>query len=527
MRAFRILLFALIALTVGGAAQAANFVVYAQDKTFGQQVADRAEQCRRDLAIEWLGRELPNWNRPCPIRVEFANGNGGVTRFEFAPTGGVVDIDMKVQGSRQELLASIVPHEVLHTVFATYFGCALPRWADEGSCVTVEHSSERIRFQRSLVAYLKTGRGIAFDRMFAMQNYPRDILPLYAQGHSLCTFLQQHGEDLSASRKHFVSFVGAGLRNRDWSRAVESHYGYNSLDELQDTWLDWVSSGSPLSNRSASLRVDQESFALGCNLRWDPLRRLWIRRNGPGQVASGQAGQTGQAQPALPQQPLTQQQPPTSPPVEPLPPGPTHQATIDLSEYATKTELGQLRQELLGKLPAVQPIVDRVTQLEQDQTTLIDRTRLGQEIAKVKTDLKGDLLGKFPTLQSAIDQAKADLKGDLLGDHPTLASVIDTAKQDVLQQTDGKLSGVVGNLKSTVDQAAESKALNVVNTLVVDKLAGLAGAGASAGGLGALGTLGAVGGPLGIGLVLGLGLLGRAIKSGLGGAASKQPFPGK
>ena len=49
---------------------------------------------------------------------------------------------MNIQGSRERVLDSVVPHEVTHTIFASYFRCPLPRWADEGACTTMEDQSE-------------------------------------------------------------------------------------------------------------------------------------------------------------------------------------------------------------------------------------------------------------------------------------------------------------------------------------------------------------------------------------------------
>ena len=36
----------------------------------------------------------------------------------------------------------MLPHEVTHTVFAYYFRCPLPRWADEGGAVLSEDDIE-------------------------------------------------------------------------------------------------------------------------------------------------------------------------------------------------------------------------------------------------------------------------------------------------------------------------------------------------------------------------------------------------
>lgn len=220
-----------------------NFVVQAASPQVARLVAEAAEKYRRDLAIEWLGKELPNWARPCPVKVEVGPnlGAGGATSFVF-DRGEVFGWNMDIQGPMDRLLDSVLPHEVTHTIFATHFRQPLPRWADEGACTTVEHESERNKQQRMLVQFLQTGRGISFSHMFRMKEYPRDVLPLYAQGHSLATYLIHHG-----GKARYLQFLEDGLKSENWIGALQQHYGFENMSNLQNTWLDWVAAGSPLS----------------------------------------------------------------------------------------------------------------------------------------------------------------------------------------------------------------------------------------------------------------------------------------
>ncbi|MFO7902188.1 MAG: hypothetical protein R6U98_05980 [Pirellulaceae bacterium] len=225
----------------GGRFQSRNFRVTAPTAEFARQVCTAAEKYRRELAVSWLGRELPKWQDPCPIRVIVGarRGAGGATSFTFI-NGEPRDWKMKIQGSRQRILDSVLPHEITHTIMATHFGGPLPRWADEGAATSVEHTSEREKQDRLLIEFLTTNRGIAFNRMFAMKEYPRDILPLYSQGYSLARYLIARG-----GRRKFVQYVGDGMKENNWTAATEKHYDVPSLSELQVTWLDWVRKGSP------------------------------------------------------------------------------------------------------------------------------------------------------------------------------------------------------------------------------------------------------------------------------------------
>ena len=219
----------------------ANFTVDAPTPRLAKEIGDAAEQYRTQLAQEWLGKTLPNWAKPCPIKARVAPslGAGGATSFVF-DRGEVFDWRMEIQGSRERILDSVVPHEVTHTIFASHFRQPIPRWADEGACTTVEHRSEIAKQEQMLIEFLQTRRGIPFSNMFAMKEYPQDVLPLYAQGHSLARFLiDQRG------KREFLAFLEEGLLSEDWIGAVRDRYGYRDLHVLQDSWQNWVVQGRP------------------------------------------------------------------------------------------------------------------------------------------------------------------------------------------------------------------------------------------------------------------------------------------
>ena len=218
-----------------------HFIVSAPSRELAEEICQAAETLRRDLAIEWLGKELPPWREPCPIQahVHPQLGAGGATSFMF-DRGQPFGWTMSIQGSRERVLDSVLPHEITHTIFATHFGRPLPRWADEGACTTVESTVEKAKQDKFLIQFLTTDRGIPFNQMFAMKEYPPDILPLYSQGYSLARYLIQQG-----GKRKFVNYVGEGMQTNNWTAATQKHYGFTSLSDLQVTWVDWVRQGSP------------------------------------------------------------------------------------------------------------------------------------------------------------------------------------------------------------------------------------------------------------------------------------------
>ncbi len=232
---------AVLLVSMGAQQRSANFIVETPDPSFAQQVSQAAERYRHDLAIEWLGQAMPNWSQPCVMNVQVGPhlGAGGATTFVF-DRGEVFGWRMTIQGSPQRILDSVLPHEITHMIYASHFRQPLPRWADEGGATSVEHASEKNKHRVMLNQFLRTGRGIAFNQMFAMTDYPADIMPLYAQGYSLAEFLIQSG-----GRRKYVEFLGDGLQSDNWSAAVQRHYGIQDLGALQNTWLAWVRQGSP------------------------------------------------------------------------------------------------------------------------------------------------------------------------------------------------------------------------------------------------------------------------------------------
>ena len=238
----RTLLFAAILLvSMGARYETPNFIIETKNPAQAKQYGDAAEHLRRALAVEWLGEEMPRWGDRCPITVTVGSrlGAGGATTFVF-DHGEVFGWRMSIQGSHERVLDSVLPHEITHMILASYFRKPLPRWADEGASTSVEHHSERNRHRKMLLEFLQSQRGIPFNAMFAMKEYPSDIMPLYAQGFSLSEYLIQQG-----GKHKFLAFLKDGLGGEQWADAVQHHYGHGNLGTLQNAWLGWVAQGFP------------------------------------------------------------------------------------------------------------------------------------------------------------------------------------------------------------------------------------------------------------------------------------------
>jgi hypothetical protein len=234
-RRFGVVAFAAAAVAglAGASHRTTNFVVEASTAEAARAVAEQAEVCRREIARQWLGRELPAWPTPCPVKVKLTRGEaGGLTSFGFAQ-GRVSDQTMTVEGRLDRILASALPHEVTHTVFAAFFGGPMPRWADEGASLLSEDLRERRRHDQISLDLLSRRGEMPLGRLFRVEDYPSDLMGFYGQGYSISRFLVEMG-----GRPRFLQFVRDGLRV-GWDSATRTHYSLADVHELDRAWRAW------------------------------------------------------------------------------------------------------------------------------------------------------------------------------------------------------------------------------------------------------------------------------------------------
>lgn len=227
-----------------------NFSVEAPTPELAKKFGEMAEFYRKEKALEWLGREMPQWPARCPLRVQIISGSAaGATTFQFGSENGrptVTSQEMEIRGETKQLLNSVLPHEVTHTVLAYYFGRAVPRWADEGGSVLSENDEERFSHDVSCRQLLNAGRGIRLRVLFRMAEYPRDMFVLYAQGYSVSSYLVEKGGGGREGRGKLLQFLSIGMQGNDprahgtpesWNDATRRVYGFDSVDALEEAWL--------------------------------------------------------------------------------------------------------------------------------------------------------------------------------------------------------------------------------------------------------------------------------------------------
>ena len=256
--------------------QTANFKVFAPTPTMARALAAEAEYQRAELAKLWLGKELPRWEKPCEITYTPSTGSsGGATAFDLdprkegsppisdypfpvkLPPHQPTSIRTELKGEFLDCLTNTLPRNVMSMVITSSFGKALPRWADSGLNQMAESTSAQAETDIRCRDLLNAGRGIRLKKLLVMKEFPRDMIVLHAQGHSVVRFLLAQKpvvdkrvlneigalENVPNEQWQFMLFLRLGMKQNtleSWNSAARTVYGYEDVDELEETWLRFL-----------------------------------------------------------------------------------------------------------------------------------------------------------------------------------------------------------------------------------------------------------------------------------------------
>jgi hypothetical protein len=220
-----------------GIAGSKNFTVVApRGDHLADKVLRRAEELRRDVALEWLGAELPEGKGMTHITVELSKEKDEGLTWLCGPGrafGG--DHRMFLSTSRERALGSTLEHEVTHVVLAVRFPKGMPAWANEGIASQAD-DEERHKIRRDLYRqWARSGQWPSLQKVL----YQRTIAPSdqagYAASSSLVEFLLIKGE-----RRELIAFIEQAGQD-GWDAALGKSYGIAGIAQLQRQWQAWAS----------------------------------------------------------------------------------------------------------------------------------------------------------------------------------------------------------------------------------------------------------------------------------------------
>lgn len=216
-----------------GLVRSENFIVSASNDETAQAVLNRAEELRREIAIRWLGEELPPSVGPTIIHVE-------ISETEDSNLTWVIDDPrrshhtMWLKTTAEQVTGGALAHELTHTILAIRFPDQIPVWANEGiACQQDDEGHKAIR-QRILDWYVKTGNWPSLEKLLSKKQIPSSDHASYAIAESVVKYLLTRGD-----RAKLLACI-ARSNKRGWPTAIREEYQLDSIEELEGAWRDWV-----------------------------------------------------------------------------------------------------------------------------------------------------------------------------------------------------------------------------------------------------------------------------------------------
>lgn len=215
-------------------AHSENFIVLAPDRTAAEEVLARAEQYRREVAVDWLGQELPPSVGRTTINIEFVDDEDRALTWP-AEGPGRKHHKMWLTASRDRALGSTLRHEIAHVVLHTRYPDALPAWADEGIASAYDDPRRQETRRGILAWYAQTGNWPELRGVLQSRQIPADDQAGYSVAASLTEYLLSR-----ADKTVLLAFAVAGNKQQDWDSALAQHYSIPTVADLERQWRIWA-----------------------------------------------------------------------------------------------------------------------------------------------------------------------------------------------------------------------------------------------------------------------------------------------
>jgi hypothetical protein len=221
-----------------------HFIIYYQDAPSGftDKLIYRAEDYYNSIVDDFGYRRFDFWNWDNRARIylykDAESFHQATQRASW--TAGVVSIgnrEIKSFVGQEDFFSTILPHELTHIIFREFIGnkVVLPLWIEEGVACSQEKSS--------LGLYMRLARkSISEDKYIKLEEFSAlnsagaaDPSLFYSEAASLVIFLIR-----SQGREKFWDFSRSLRDDQDWRKALLRTYNFNSLQELENAWKNFV-----------------------------------------------------------------------------------------------------------------------------------------------------------------------------------------------------------------------------------------------------------------------------------------------
>jgi hypothetical protein len=224
-----------------------NFVVLTEatisqqaTQDYAQSVLKKAEEYRKQIAIEWFGEELPPGIGRSTINVRYTSDqDSGLTWAADNPERKLHTIYLQTRADSAEI--STLAHEMAHVVMATMYPHPnrLPAWVEEGIASQYDNAARKKARNSALRFFAKQENWPQIDGVLTAHNISAEDTRAYTVAVSLTEMLLKAG-----GKRTFLEFGRAAGRD-GVEKALARYYQVRSLTDLQTRWQSWVTQTMP------------------------------------------------------------------------------------------------------------------------------------------------------------------------------------------------------------------------------------------------------------------------------------------
>lgn len=161
-----------------------------------EQVLERADRLRKQIALEWLGAELPRSEGRAAITIHYQPGRESALTWAKDHTNRTLhDVYLRTKPGRvQQAIDEMLPHEIAHVVLATRYP-EIPAWINEGIASQYDDEGRKAIRRKLVRRWEETNSWPNVSRILEAQTLHANDHTGYAIASSLVEFLaMKHGK---------------------------------------------------------------------------------------------------------------------------------------------------------------------------------------------------------------------------------------------------------------------------------------------------------------------------------------------
>lgn len=168
---------------------------------------------------------------PVYFRRYTGNGVAGYTQYS---NGRVVEV--VVYEPLDSSIGGTLDHELTHAFYFYLLNSNFDLFLNEGIAQNSEYR-RRESLRQTVYRRYSSGEFWSIDRLYGRNAYDNGLL-IYHEGFSVVDFLIARGGSL-----WLTAFMQELVKTNNIDATLKRYYGYNSLDDLQKAWHNYIENG--------------------------------------------------------------------------------------------------------------------------------------------------------------------------------------------------------------------------------------------------------------------------------------------